>query len=283
MILIADSGSTKTDWKLISGNKQVAEYRTVGLNPFFHTRESLIGSLNEADFKDLDKSKVDEVFFYGAGSSSEAFKKLMNSGFSAVFTKAKIHIEHDLLGAARALFGNKKGIALILGTGSNSCLYDGENIIRIKGGYGYILGDEGSGMHIGRKLIKHFMNDSLPPELRIKFMQEFNLNKEQIIHKTYKEPNPNRFLASFSYFIGQNIENPFCEQIVRSSFRKFLKLTLFKFDNSSVHNVRVVGSVGYNFKQILLEEARVEGYTIDSFITKPVDELVKYHIGSRNL
>lgn len=277
MILIADSGSTKTDWRLIDAQNHIHQFSSVGINPYFHTAETVYKALGEINFNEFSPADISEVHFYGAGISADVYRQIMTSAFEKFFAGAAVHLHHDLLGAARALFINSEGLAVILGTGSNTCLYDGTNIVQTRGGHGYILGDEGSGMYMGRKLVQDFMCDLLPDDLHVNFVSRFGLTKDQISVEVYKGRSPNRFLASFSKFIYQNIGHTYCQELVVQSFRDFFERNIVQYPNYARHRMRVVGSVGYYYSNILRPIASEYGIEIDKIIETPISGLALYH------
>lgn len=277
MILIADSGSTKTDWRLIANNGKVFSFKSEGINPYFHSSESVSETLRRFNFQPFNNADVEEVYFYGAGCSSPRNQEIMINGFKPVFTSAKIYILHDLLGAARALFNNEDGIAAILGTGSNSCLFVDNEIELVLGGQGYILGDEGSGMHLGRKVVRDFMNDLMPEDVEVLFNETYNLSKDEISLAVYKQPFPNRFLATFSPFINDHIDHPYFSALADDAFMKFFWRYISQYSNYKSLPLRIVGSVGYYFKNQIQKQADSYGIKLDKVIKAPIDGLLEYH------
>ena len=277
MKLIADSGSTKTDWKLITPSGEVFDYRSEGINPYFHTDDSVAKTLEKISFAPYSHADIEEVFFYSAGSNTKKSVAIMKNGFSRVFTSAEIHIKHDLLGAARALFQNDSGLVAILGTGSNSCLYlDGEIETNL-GGFGYILGDEGSGMHIGRKIVREFMNDLMPRDMQDIFLNKYRVTKDQIIYAVYKDAYPNRFLASFSRFASENIHHPYISEMVDDAFMKFFERYIIQYSEYKKYNLRVLGSIGFFFEKQLRSCSGRYGIRIDKIMKAPIEGLLEYH------
>ncbi|MEM9052998.1 MAG: N-acetylglucosamine kinase [Bacteroidota bacterium] len=277
MKLIADSGSTKTDWKLITPSGEVFDYRSEGINPYFHTDESVAETLRKISFAPYAHADIDEVYFYSAGSNTKKSIAIMNNGFNRVFTSADIHIKHDLLGAARALCQNSSGMVAILGTGSNSCLYvDGEIKMNL-GGFGYILGDEGSGMHIGRKIVREYMNDLMPNDMQEIFSKKYQVTKDQIIYAVYKDAYPNRFLASFSRFASENIDHPYISEMVDDAFMKFFERYIIHYPGYKKYNLRVLGSIGFFFEKQLRARAERYDVNIDKIMQAPIDGLLEYH------
>ncbi len=277
MKLIADSGSTKTDWRLLTQTGKEFKFKSEGINPYFHSSKSIGETLNQLDFSPFTMFDIKEVYFYSAGTNTSQNLKIMNEGFAGVFTNAEVHIYHDLLGAARALFVDEDGIAGILGTGSNSCLFVDGKIELSLGGQGYILGDEGSGMHIGRKIVRDYMNDLMPDHIKSAFIDEYNLTKDQITFAVYKKVFPNRFLASFSTFVNAHISDPYVRSLADDAFKKYFERYIIQYPNYKDYKLRLVGSVAHYYADLIHEKADHYGIEIDKIIKAPIDGLVRYH------
>lgn len=281
MILIADSGATKADWRFIDDKGNITTFSTAGLSPLFWTSEDMSVELKRKLPKSLKpqaSSLKSQVFFYGTSCSSRERIKIVETAIKKVFPKAKITINHDILASARALLGNKKGIACILGTGSNSCHYDGKKITETKGGLAYILGDEGSGAHIGLEFLKAFLNDELPEDIRKIFVKEYRLAKDKIFDSIYNKKYPNRYLASFAKFVHEQMKYPYMKNIVKRCFTEFFDKTICKYRDFQSIPVGFVGSIAGNFRDVLHEVAKEKNVTINRIISSPIDELVKYHL-----
>ena len=221
-------------------------------------------------------NKVSAIYFYGAGCTPEK-KEIVKCCLSEVVgDNILIKVNSDLLGAARALFGRENGIACILGTGSNSCYYNGETIDKNISPLGFILGDEGSGAVIGRLFVGSILKNQLGEELKIKFLSECNLTQEEIIDRVYRKPFPNRFLASFSHFIYKYIDNPSVYNIVFNSFREFFIRNVMQYDYQS-NNIAFIGSIAYFYKNILNEVAQSLNISITKIESSPINGLVKFH------
>lgn len=218
------------------------------------------------------------IYFYGAGCSSKQRISIVRKALAKAFPKCKIEIDHDLLASARSVCGREKGIATILGTGSNSCYYDGEKTVRQRGGWGYIISDEGSGAHIGKKLMQDFINENLPAELYEKLYRKYKLTREKVVQSVYNKPYPNRFLASFGKFIHENIHEPYCRDLVKTRFTEFFESHICRYDNYKELPMGCVGSVGFYFKDILQEVAIENNVRLGKIIESPIDELVKFHL-----
>lgn len=279
MILIADSGSTKTAWRIIDGSKKIHQASTQGFNPYFQDVQTITETLEKELIPDLPKEKVSEIYFYGAGCSNPEKIKVIETALKNVFPLAKANIEHDLLAAARALCGSKPGIAAILGTGSNSCLYNGKEIVENIASLGYILGDEGSGAHLGKTFIQAYLNKELPETISENFKNRFNLSKDDVLEAIYKKPLPNRFLASFAKFIYQNIKDPYITQMVIECFEAFFDKHICKYKNETHLKLNIVGSVGFYFSNIIRGVAQNKGIEIDTILESPIAGLTLYHTG----
>lgn len=273
MFLIADSGSTKTDWTLVDGEHQevVAEYHTQGINPVHQSGDTIRETLSTVPVS----TTPDTIFFYGAGCT-EAHIPAMRQLLSDIFQTSDVEVNSDLLGAARSLCGRAAGIACILGTGANSCLYDGDRIIRNTPALGYILGDEGSGAVLGRLFVNALYKGQLPAVLRDTFEQATGLDVSTIINKVYREPMGNRFLASLSTFIGQHLDCESLRQLVVQNFRQFFRNNLVPYDASHLP-VGAVGSIAWHYRDLLAEAAAAEGFHLGTIVQSPMRGLVSYH------
>ena len=277
MILLADSGSTKTEWWLIKDNKTQQSFKTVGFNPYFVSTEQVKSILQE-DFSDrFDLGQIHKVFFYGAGCSSDSKKAVINNALQALFPGAHTEVEHDLLASARALHGNQPGVACILGTGSNACLYDGNDITESLFSLGYMFGDEGSGAHLGKTYIAAHLKKRAPAEILTAFVQETALTDEDILTNVYKKENPNRFLASFTVFLKKHLDNPWVFSLVEQCFDEFFSEQVSKFTNYQHMTFGCIGSVGYHFRDVLEQSAAKHNIKPEIFLVSPMDGLLEYH------
>jgi len=276
MILIADSGSTKTNWCLVEQGQIVSEIITDGINPFYQTDMEIIALLDDQLIPKLENTDIDRIFFYGAGCSFPEKKILVSRGLVRFFGNSMIEIQSDLLGAARSLFQHEKGIACILGTGSNSCYYDGKDITQNVSPLGFILGDEGSGAVLGKLFLADCLKNQLPAELKEEFLSRYELTPEIILDTVYKRPFPNRFLAQFTHFLAEKIEEPSVFNLVYDSFDAFLVRNVMQYPLEDI-KVGCIGSVAYYFRdtlEIVASERRIE---ISDIIQNPMDGLVKFH------
>lgn len=275
MILVADSGSTKTDWRLING-QEIKQFECKGLNPDFNTTEDVREAV-ATTFDMLNKSEVSALYFYGSGCSSPSRNAIVEKGLTEVFPSAEIHVWHDLLGAARASCGKDKGLAGILGTGSNCCLFDGEEIIEEYRTGGYIMGDEGGGVYLGKKLLKAFIEERLPNELRERFIKRYDLNVDGILHNLYKEAYPNRFMASFSNFIFHHKQDPFIAQLISDSFEDYFDIQVCRFEEYKEIPLNLVGSIAFYYHDFIREVAAAKGVRVGTILEKPISGLSLYH------
>lgn len=276
MILIADSGSTKTDWVLHNGTDIVARVKTQGLNPTQQSAEDIYGILLAELAGQIKTDAPETIYFYGAGCAYETANNRMSRALEKFFTTKNIHIHSDLLAAARALCGHEEGIACILGTGSNSCLFDGEKIIDNTPSLGYILGDEGSGAHLGRQLVSDCIKKQLPTELREKFMKQYNLDVAGILERVYHSPLPNRWLASFTPFLSENRKNAHIHALLKHCFTQFFQRNTMVYRRSWLP-IHIIGGVGMNFANEIKETAESLGLSIGNIVESPMKGLIEYH------
>lgn len=281
MKVIADSGSTKTDWSVLSTSGSVlSTFTTQGLNPYHQSSDLIAATLGEVSARveacrPYDSGEL-SVYFYGSGVRPEQEAPMMALIRKALPEAVCVEAHSDMLGAARALCGRKSGIASILGTGANSCLYDGEQIVRNTPALGYILGDEGSGAVLG----KHFLHDlyigRLSDELKADFETETGLSLAVIIDRVYRQPLANRFLGSLADFIHSQVHIPAVRSLVVDNFRAFFTCHIAPYGNRKVP-VSCVGSIAWYFKDELKEAARLEGFRLGTVLQSPMQGLIKYH------
>ncbi len=278
MILIADCGSTKIDWCLLNGKEKVAQIFTTGMNALLMTQEEMTQRIADELMHNIANYEVTEIYYYGAGIISDEIKSHVINALKANIPSAtKIEVDSDLLAAARALCGRKPGIACILGTGSNSCYYDGEKVVDNVSPLGYILGDEGSGAVLGKLLVGDVLKKQLPEHLCEKFLKEYNLDRNKIIDAVYRKPAANRFLAQFAPFLEHNIEEPSIHRIVLHSFIDFFVRNVENYDNYKELPCNFVGSIALLEKATLLEAAKSQGITVGNIIQDPMEGLIKFH------
>jgi len=274
--LIADSGSSKAEWCLVNG-KSKKTFLTQGLSPYFLSAEQIEYIIEQELVPKLKGVSPEEVYFYGTGCSNPDNVKLVKKAIQRVFSDATIMVDHDLMGAARALCGKEKGIACILGTGSNSCYYNGKKIIKNSPGLGYVLGDEGSGAYLGRKVIQYFLYNTFDPDLADRFKAKFNTNSDEILTAVYKKPLPNRYLASYAVFLAENRGHYMVENIIEDAFNDFFFNHVLKYRESWTTPIHFTGSVAYGFKDVLKDMCSGYELQLGRVLKKPIDGLVKFH------
>lgn len=274
--LIADSGATKCEWCLIDeGNKK--KIMTTGISPYFLNAEQIEQLLLKSLVPKLKDAVVDEVHFYGTGLSNKNNVLLLKTVLKKVFRKAKIAVETDLTAAARALCGKKKGIACILGTGSNSCFYDGKKITKNSPGIGYILGDEGSGAYLGKKVIQYYLYQTFDEELLTSFQKRFLVNPIDILENVYKKPLANRYLASFAIFLAENRGHYMIENIIEDGLNDFFFTHIYKYKESWTHPINFIGSIAFGFKDVLQELCNSYELELGKVQKAPMKGLIDYH------
>jgi N-acetylglucosamine kinase-like BadF-type ATPase len=274
--LIADSGATSTKWCVIS-DELTKSYYTEGLNPYYHTTQSISNVINTDLLPKLEDYHIDEIHFYGAGCDTPEKDEDIYKPLSAAFPDASIQVEHDLLGSARACFMDKPGIACILGTGSNSCLYDGENVIEHIESLSFILGDEGSAGYFGKKLLNSYFRYEIPDELRKELELKYNMDLNYVVSGVYDKQQPSRFVASYAQFLGEHEDHPFAKSILREGFENFINRILKSYTDWESHKVSFVGSVAFAHQELIKEILKKEGFTPGSFFRNPLDRLIEYH------
>ena len=274
--LIADSGSTKTEWCLLKNNKPLI-FTTQGMSPYFVDGSGMEKIILQEVFPYLKKTSVDEIHFYGTGCKNPANIKMVKKVFQKLFKSASIDIDNDLSGAAKSLCGNEKGIACILGTGSNSCYYNGKKIVKNSPGLGFILGDEGSGAYLGKKVIQHFLYHVFDDDLRTRFDAKFITNDSEILEAVYKKPLPNRYLASFAIFLAENRGHYMIENIILDGLNDFFFTHIIKYKESAKLPVHFTGGIAFGFKDVIQQLCRNYDLQIGNVFRSPMEGLIKYH------
>ncbi|MFT4826821.1 MAG: N-acetylglucosamine kinase-like BadF-type ATPase [Paracoccaceae bacterium] len=284
MILVADSGSTKCDWIVIDKENNYQKTHTMGFNPFFHNTDLVISKLTENELFNTIKDSVNEVYFYGAGCSSRERNEIIKKGLVAYFDQAStILVDHDLTGAAVATSQGKIGISCILGTGSNSCYFDGSTVHEEVPALGYILGDEGSGSYFGKIMLSEWLYKRMPKELADAFQKKYDLSKEGIFEAVHKKENPNVYLASFMPFVSTHIDNPYFKKMMFDGLSRFAEIHVLCYANYTEVPVNFVGSVAYYFKDMLEEVGRKYNFTVGKIEKRPVEPLAMYHYNQKQL
>ena len=275
MKLIAESGSTRTEWALVEDNHLVQRVFTEGLNPFFQTRREISRSVRLGLPESFFKKKLDQVYYYGAGCSSYEKKNILGASLVAQF-KTPIQVASDLLAAARGLFKCEAGIACILGTGSNSCFYDGKIIVKNVKAAGYILGDEGSGAVLGKLFLADLLKGLAPKELANEFHEKFRISVNDVMESVYNLPFPNRFLGTIAYFLGDYMDNEYVYNLLTNNLRSFFNRNVCQYDYIN-YPIRFVGSLAYAYPDILQEVAQEFGVEIDVIEETPMNGLIEFH------
>jgi N-acetylglucosamine kinase-like BadF-type ATPase len=279
MILIAESGSTKCDWVLLDlKGREIERWHTMGFNPYFHSSEVVAQTLSSTKGLNLWAERITQTWFYGAGCSSEDLKAIIRNGLDRVFIHAENHVDHDLVAAAYALYQGNPLVACILGTGSNSCYFDGEEVHEEVPALAYVLGDEGSASFIGKRLVADFLYKRLPPDLYKDFERNYHLDKNDVVERVYNQPYANVYLASFGPFAGKHKDHPYIIEIVREGIRKFIDIHVLCFNEAASAQVSFVGSVAKAFEDIIKEELAASNLNFGRVLAKPVNNLIEYHI-----
>lgn len=279
MILIADCGSTKVDWCVLDGHEILNRFETPGMNAVILTKEEMAQRINE-NLKDRIPSNISSVYFYGAGCVSKEVCDNVAEAIKATVPADSIQVSTDLLGAARALCQRMPGVACILGTGSNACFYDGEKIVKNVSPLGYILGDEGSGAVLGKILVGNVLKNQLPQDLCKKFLEQYDLTTLEIIRRVYRAPEGNRFLASLTPFLTQNIERQEIREMTKMAFEQFFKRNVDQLVEEFTPSYRVtnfVGSIAYYFRPIIEEAAKTHNIKVGTIIRTPMEGLINFH------
>jgi N-acetylglucosamine kinase-like BadF-type ATPase len=283
MLLIADSGSTKTDWAYINSDNEIKHIQTIGLNPYYLSENEINKQIQYLKYRiknqQIIKSLNHQIHFYGSGCGVGVKKDVIQRVLAGHYRNSAITVNTDILGAARALLCNEKGIACILGTGANSCFYDGNSIKDGVRSTGYIFGDEGSGSHLGKMLIQHYLKNSLPKNLIEAFDEQYKLKLSDILDKIYRQPFPNRFLASFSPFIIKYISEPFLKEMVDKCFMEFIDYYIKGYKDYRELKISLTGSVAYHFKDQIEDVFYKNGLEISLIVKSPIENLVEYHRG----
>ena len=273
MTLICDCGSTKAEWAFLDGKNVVKRFITNGFNPNFTDGEVIKNILLETK-NAVDNQQVDKICFYGSGCGSEANQNKVAMLFAMVFKINDIEVHPDTLGACHALFGKNPGVACILGTGSNACVFDGEKITKSVASLGFMIGDEGSGCHIGKRIVHDYFLGLMPDDLRAKFYEKYHLDRDKFLKKVYQGEQPSKFLADFTRFASENIENQYIKNIVGGCFEEFIKCSLMAPANDSVG---FVGSVAFVFQEILLQVLENHNIKCEKILKDPMDGLVEFY------
>lgn len=274
-ILIADSGFTKTDWRLVENDGSIRQARTLGINPYYQTEEEMLKVIQ--DLHNQVPERIDQIYYYGTGCSSRSNRDKIASLMQRYYPTAEIDVNHDLLAAARSLCGDQPGIACILGTGTNSCLYDGKKITDNVPSLGWAVADEGGGTWLGKMLVTDYYRKDMPKHLREIFHEEFALTKDGFLAKMYQEPMPGRFLASFAKFIHQLIKEPYMYELVSTGFETFITKNVMKYEGYQELPIHFTGSISFYFSQLLRQIATEKGLYVKHITQQPIAGLALFH------
>ena len=273
MRLIIDAGSTKMGWILMDGPEAKAHFVTKGFNPNYSPAQDLVETCRSASLP----NEIQSIYYYGTGCGNEQNCQIIKEVFQNQFPLADIHVTHDLMAACHAVLGHERGIACILGTGSNSCLYDGKDILEKAVSLGYLVGDEGSGKHIGSEVVRAYFYGFMPEDLRQKFEETYHLELKDFIDKVYHQPQPSRYLATFAKFAGEHQSNPFIKELVKGCFNAFIEAFVLRFEGAKKMKVSFVGSVAFHFQNLLKESLLEYGFAMGEVMPSPAEGLIRYY------
>jgi glucosamine kinase len=276
--LIADSGSTKTDWVLLNGSNIIKQVKTIGFNPYFQSKDQISLELLTNLKPHLDEflGRINSMYYYGAGCSTLENCLLLEDCLTLTLNIRKVNVAHDLLAAARALCKKEWGVACILGTGSNSCLFNGKHILENIPSVGYLWGDYGSGAQIGKYFVRDYFEGKVPKGLTLAFENE-GYNREVILNNVYKGSMPSRYLASINSFVGKHTGHPFIKELLLSCFDSFFEQQINKYTDARKYKVHTVGSIGYYYRDLFAQTAIKHGYETGNVIKSPIEGLIDYH------
>ena len=278
MILIAESGSTKTDWVLVNDQNDITIFKSMGFNPFFHSSEFIAEKIKEnVEFYNASKN-VERLYFYGAGCSSNEMNQIVKSGLSLVFPNSLITVDHDLLACALSTYKGEPAISCILGTGSNSCYYDGQTLREEVPAIAYILGDEGSGSYYGKKLLRDYLYNQLPSSIKEDFEDQFGSSKSEFFENVYLKPHANVYLASFMKFLNRHYHHKYVIDMIQNGMNEFIKIHVCCYPEHKTVKTHFIGSISKIFEKELKSAAENNGVILGDIIQKPVDNLVNYHL-----
>jgi glucosamine kinase len=277
MILVADSGSTKTDWLLTLKDGEVKQFRTAGLNPYFLSEKEIVKILQEQAGEMIAfAADIDEIYFFGAGCSSPDRHEIVSNALSQLFTKSYVSIDSDLLGCAYATCGHEKGLCCVLGTGSNISFFDGENIHSGKHGLGFVLGDEGAGTWFGKALITDFLYGNMPNDISIKFNDAYQLDKEKVIKNVYQTASPNAYLATFTKFLSGVRQTEYAQNLLHKGLLEFIETNIKSYPQYHRYKSHFVGSIAYVFTDELTAVCEENGVHIGKIIKQPIHDLLAF-------
>jgi glucosamine kinase len=279
MILVADSGSSKTDWVLASDKQKPVKFSTGGLNPYFLTEREVVKIVQEqAPVMVNHFPLIEEIYFFGAGCSSPDKREIISNALTQLFPRAFISVDSDLLGSAYATCGHHKGLVCILGTGSNISFFDGEDVGAGKHGLGYILGDEGSGTWFGKALITDFLYGIMPPDIHAQFYEAYKLDKDEVVNNVYFKKRPNSYLASFTRFLSDIKDTSYGKSLIEQGLLEFININIKSYPDYSEYTCHFVGSIAYFFGDELRTLCAANGISVGKIIRQPIDDLLDFII-----
>ena len=274
--LIADSGATKAEWCLLKNGRKKTLF-TLGISPYFLNTQQIYELIEKELKPRLRKEQIDEVYYYGTGCANPHNARSVKKALNKAFAGSKVEVTHDLMGAARALCGREKGIACILGTGSNSCYYNGKKILKNSPGLGYVLGDEGSGAYLGKKVVQYYLYGTFDDELRGRFDLTYTTNASEILENVYKKPLPNRYLAGFARFLADNRGHYMIENIIEDGLNDFYFNHLCKYRETWSLPIHFAGSIAFGFKDVLQQLCSSYEFELGRVMKNPMEGLIEYH------
>lgn len=274
--LIADSGATKAEWCLIGKDRRKTIF-TQGISPYFLSTVQIKELLLKELLPKLRDAGINEIYYYGTGCANPENAKSVQKALQSVFPDSRVKVTHDLMGAAKALCGDGKGIACILGTGSNSCYYNGKKIVNNSPGLGYVLGDEGSGAYLGKKVVQYYLYDTFDEELRGRFDLTYTTNKTEILENVYKKPLPNRYLAGFARFLAENRGHYMIENIIEDGLNDFFFTHLCKYKEAWRMPIHFTGGVSFGFRDVIQQLCESYEFELGKIIKNPMVGLTDYH------
>jgi len=278
MLIIADSGSTNTNWIISDNRAGLEKVKTEGLNPNFSSPDHISSAVKEKILPLANNSDKVKIYFYGSGCSGTYLCNRVKEAIRKIFSKAYIEVNSDLLGAARALLGRNEGIVCILGTGSNSCLYDGKEIIANIPPLGFILGDEGGGAYLGKRLLSDYLKGIMPDEVSELFSRKYQTDKDLVIQKVYRGEFPNKYIASFVVFLKDNISRPYCSSLVEDAFGDFINRNIKHYERYDKLKISFTGSIARHFEEILRKAMKSYGLNTGDIIKEPAERIMEYHL-----
>lgn len=276
-LLLAESGSTKTDWRLLRPGARILKFKTGGINPYLQSPEA-IGDMLKAEM-DWNKSRhsADAIMFYGAGAGSAANQKMLQNTLKQFFGIKKVGVQSDMMAAVHAMCGTEKGVVCIIGTGSNSCYYDGKKIVEQQASLGYVAGDEGSGNYMGKRVLQYYAYNTFDTELRMSFEMLFGSDLPQMLHRIYREPFPNRYLAGFAQLLYDNRGHFMVENIIEDCLNDFFHHHILKYRQSWKQPIHFTGSIAWGFRDVIISLCQQYELELGKIVQSPMDGIVKYY------